>query len=312
MTYKLSRLAVALTILGMIVFYACRKNDLSSSSPKNSDITDASVPMSVSLAKRYYKVLKHEQGTEVRLPHGARSAGSEVNTKHPLWQKVYTGETKLHTFVEVPLFYNKRPSAIINTGDEQLDMTTVQQVLNTSFDRLIIYKNKKTGTVDQRIVTYIPDAKYAQAHAKDMSNNQLLHLDAFSGYLLFRKWDGTMLSGSKLENGKVTQRLKNITKKSKTPGSAAAAAARMICTTYCVQEYTETCYHSTSGEYTQEWCDWSYSGTYCWESCYDDGTGEGGGTGDPCIDYGDCGGGGPTNPTNDPDCVPAAEQLSEL
>ena len=55
-----------------------------------------------------------------------------------------------------------------------------------------------------------------------------------------------------------------------------------------------------------------------WEDCYDDGTGDGG-TGDPCIDYGDCGGGDPTcrcldDEQQDPcaDAKPGADKATNL
>jgi hypothetical protein len=45
-----------------------------------------------------------------------------------------------------------------------------------------MYKNKNTGTIDQAIVTYIPDSGYLQKHHNDISGNHINKLDAdFNG-----------------------------------------------------------------------------------------------------------------------------------
>lgn len=294
MFYKFSRLAVLLVLSGLIVFFACRKNDLSSSSgsPNDEAITDPGVSLDVTLAKKYFKILKNEKGAEVKSPHVSSLSKTERNFKHPYWQRVFTGVTAKSSFVEVPLFYDRRPTVIVTKENEQLDKAARLKVLNASFDRLLIYKDKKTGLVDQRIITYVPDVDYLDKRGKDISQNRFGHLDAaFKGYLVYRKWDGTLSSMVRINNGVAEKHLNGFKRQqTNTRTNAGAKTEAVVCTTQCITEYTQNCYTSTSGEYTYTWCDdYSPGSTYCWEECHDDG---GGDTGDPCIDYGDCGGSG--------------------
>jgi hypothetical protein len=324
MLYKLSRLAAVLTILSLVIFFACRKTDFSSSAAKNKAITDPSVALDVPLAKRYYKILKTEQGIDVTAAHIAVPASDNrpPNTKHPIWQRAVTGETSKAWFVEVPLFYNQRPSTVITLNEPKQDMATTVKKLNASFDRLVIFKNKQTGKVDQRIVTYMPDTAYLNKHGKDISNNGINRMDKnFSGYQVFRKWDGTTLFARKIKDGKIEKRFKAINQQSKNRARTATTET-YVCDFVCIDHYEQRCYTTISGEFeTTECGDWEYVGTDCYDYCYDDGSDDGGGDdggGDPCYDYGDCGGGdnNPDDPPtqNDPcaDAQPGANKATSL
>src|SRR5690242_18002261 len=137
MFYKFSRLAVLLVLSGLIVFFACRKNDLSSSSgsPNDEAITDPGVSLDVTLAKKYFKILKNKEGAEVKSSHVSSLSATRHNFKHPYWQRAFTGETEKSTFVEVPLFYDRRITLVITKEKEQLDEATRLKIFNASFDR---------------------------------------------------------------------------------------------------------------------------------------------------------------------------------
>lgn len=298
MVYKMSRMIAALTILSLIVFFACRKTDYSSAASKNKAITDPSVSLDIPLAKRFYKLLRTEQGIDVGIAHVPVVNSQLPNTKHPIWQRAVTGETSVAWFVEVPLFYNQRPATFVAPKEGKLDAATRLKLLNASFDRLVIFKNKKTGQVDSRIVTYMPDIDYLNRHGKDISNNGINRMDKdFSGALIYRKWDGNMLFARKMVDGRIAKKFTAVNKLNKV-NKPKAGNAREVCDAYCTWSYEQTCYTTISGEFITEECgDWVLVDTYCWEECYDDGSDDGG-TGDPCIDYGDCG-------TPDPPSTPA-------
>ncbi|MCF8318153.1 MAG: hypothetical protein K9I02_05355 [Haliscomenobacter sp.] len=83
-----------------------------------------------------------------------------------------------------------------------------KEIFTGSFDRLIIYKDKKTGKTGQKIITYIPDLSYLRRHNNDISHNKINKLDSdFTGYLEFKKWDGTRLYILEVTNGKMTGRI---------------------------------------------------------------------------------------------------------
>lgn len=125
----------------------------------------------------------------------------------------------------------------------------------------------------------------------------------FSGFQLYRKWDGTLLFARQIENGKIVKRFIGINNLQKSSTGITAPSAREICETYCTWSYEQTCYYSVTDESITETCGaWVLVDTYCWQECYDDGDDGGGGpTGDPCIDYGDCGDGNGDDPPTNPD-----------
>jgi len=305
MRYKHASLALLLFISGFVVFFACRKNDVASSRSKS--ITDVSTPMDISLAKRYYKVLKKEQGSLVGEAQAPASKTGKTNQKYVVWAKAYAGETSTSTYVEVPLFYNQRPTTIVSTKENPVDPSANLQVLNASFDRLVIYKNKRTGRVDQRIVTFTPDKEYVVNHLNEVSNNHITRLaEDFNGFIKYRKWDGTPLFLLKMKNGKIEKYFSPYSQgvvkgaASRPPGKTvtgagknAVAPADLECTTYCDYTYEQDCYYTVTDEGTTEDCgDWVLVATNCWDECVD--TGDNGTysdnslTGDPCVDYGIC------------------------
>lgn len=87
-------------------------------------------------------------------------------------------------------------------------------VVLASFQRLVIYKNRK-GQIGQRLLTYIPDKHYVRQHGYEASANSLQKLDPnFFGYIEYKNWNGDIVSVLRIENGKAIRRYK-ITKASK-------------------------------------------------------------------------------------------------
>jgi hypothetical protein len=284
---KTLTLSGLLVIIGIIVFFSCKKNDsIIPSSKGESSFTNVKYPMNTRLARRFYNKLTTEEGDEVTRIHANVPADAQPNRKHPLWSKAIEGTTDSSTYVEIPLLYNKRPSDLIIKNNATLDDHSSKVILNNAFDRLLISKNKKTGKVSTFIVTFIPDEGYA-AQRKDNSLNRIGQLDkAFSGYMKWRKWDGTPLYLDRVVSGALKNRMTPYTGSRQPAAAKTARTAGQVCTTYCDYEYAQNCYSSESGGYTQTWCDgWVIVGTYCWEECVDDGTGDGG-------DNGGGGGGG--------------------
>jgi hypothetical protein len=238
-----------------------------------------------------------------------------------LFDKAYAGSTDSVTFVESPLVYNKRTGMLIQDKQtsEQISPGQLQQ-FNSSFDRLIIYKNKKTGKIDQQIVSYVPDLAYLQKHNFDASKNRINHLDEdFSGYIIYKSWNEKVLSILRVVNGKGVGRIskpRSTTVANDVQQSNKAVQdkrkAAWVCVPQFIYEYTQLCYYSDPEHTQNEQCGPPVlTGMYyAGDNCYEDGGSN------PCNDpatfnpacgHNPCptcdGGGGATSPSSpEPDC----------
>jgi len=311
---KITRSFFLMTILILIVF-SCRKDSMEFF--KDQDLTDPSVALTVDLAKKYYKNLKREKGNSLKDKELQQMFPSEVNNKYVMFKKAYVSQTAKLTFVEVPIFYNRKVTTLIRPAGVSLDKVTAEEaiVAKNSFDRLLIYKNKSTGETSQRIVRYIPDYEYLKRHNFDISRNQINRLDSdFTGYLEYSDWDGKAQFMLYFVNGKLfkkrTYNYNRVASAGKSPGVSGQKQMSLggpkntISTTYC-QGYvdvhvTTVCYYADPEGFT-EVCDtyeeYSNYQEICWE--------EPDLTGDPCIDYGQCDDTPPT-PAPDPNQAHAA------
>jgi len=274
------------------LFYACRKADSG-----NDDISSSGVArLDVNAAKDYYDQMVKTSGNLANMG-GIRTMSTKAvqNRKYALFQKVHEAQTDSVWFVELPLLYNKRSGYTVGNADAAAGNNIPTQQLNSSFDRLIIYKNKNSGKISQRIVTYIPDPAYLNKHHNDASANQLDHLQAdFSGYIAYKSWDETPLFTLKIVNGKPVHRFNAGANRpaSVQVQSTGKKTMQTVCTDYYVYHFETTCWYTDPEHTENETCDdWVLVGMdYLGQQCYDDGD-----PNDPCI-----------NPTNfDPQCVPS-------
>jgi hypothetical protein len=288
-------------LCAVIIVYSCHKKDASPPA--------LSASLSLADAKKYYNKLKAEQGDQVTTSNKSASAPGKTNRKYPLFKLAYVSENADYTFVEAPLRYNSRPSLQIAPKEAAPagSRATNLERLSASFDRLLIYKNKQTGAINQRIVTFIPDEAYLKRHNNDVSGNHINKLDAdFDGYLAYHDWKGQLLFTIKIRNGKPAGlHTFNGVKKAK----PAAPANRMVCIEYTVTNWQMDCWVFDAEEPIEVCGDWYIVSQYTYQECTDDGTG------DPdCYETGTCGeggGGGGENPPQPPAEDPCSNATSQ-
>ncbi len=178
--------------LVLVVAYSCRK-DLVNEMPVK--------PETVQWAKDHFNaVLAVNNGSFVKIASTSASTTSnqKPNKKTPWWGRATASKTNLFDFVEVPLFYTRKVITLISRKDDPIDM----EIAKASFDRLIVFKDKK-GNIDQRIVSFIPDKDYLRKHDGDISHNKIDKLDKdFTGYLLYKNWEGKIVNKLRIINGK--------------------------------------------------------------------------------------------------------------
>lgn len=250
-------------VIGIIALltYSCRK-ELSGllETEIEKKLKDPTLALDSAQAKEYYKNFLKPQS----LVKTARTSDSRENKKYVMFPKRYVSETKDVSFVEVPLYYYRKPVSFLTTSDDSKNLSDAMR--EAAFDRLVIFKNKHTGQIDQRIVRFIPDDLYLSLK-KDLSKNHVNNLDPdYSGYMFYLKWDGTPLRVLRIVNGKVSQRIP--LEKAKTKKNSATIKG---CSIICYREWERQCWiPSPEDDDDQQVCtEWYLSYEFCWEECDD-------------------------------------------
>lgn len=197
--------------------------------------------------------------------------------------------------IEYPLQKQKTSLLIIH---KSLTNDQIKKLVNASLKRVAFIKNTK-NEITVRELDYIPDWEYLQKKQFDIGN---IYYDKpgsdFTGNLVVKSWNGTILSMFKIDNGAIAK---------KYSFNAASGTAQSRC----------------PGEEACMWyedCDFYGDGFYgnCGEpymdptDCIDTGNGcDPMGGGDPCQIYGNCnesGGGGSGSQQCDPTLVSPQEE----
>ena len=229
------------------------------------------------------------------------SSISKSNKKTPLWEKSNLGINDLCTFVEIPIKYEHKitPTFSISKNPNAKPIAN-QQIIDASFDRLIIYKDKN-GKINELIISFVPDEDYLRKHKGDISHNKIDKLDEdFFGYLHYKDWDGKVLFVLRIEKGKPVKKydmLKSITGKISIVNNSKINGDKVM----VVDDGGEKCYFMTWAWY-QDCFEISPELMYCDEPviyniqyieipCQP--PGGGGGDPDPCLNVarfasGDC------------------------
>ncbi|MBB2143933.1 hypothetical protein GM921_00420 [Pedobacter sp. LMG 31464] len=323
-----TKVLITLILAMTVLVYACRKDLLSSTDP-----TDPAYRMDVDLARKIYSDLKKEKGAlvkPIKTSGGALMSSNKGgvpsnnnNRRYALFQKAYESETEKSTLVEIPIVYNQRYSlTVINPKTvAKTSVTDRQLIFKYSFDRFLVYKDKSTGKISTRMLTYIPSIDYLKKHHNKITHNQINKLDAdFSGFIEFKEWDGTGLYLLQYENGKKIRYFslkKAVSQKASTTLAKTENVDTMStigCEPVLIEIWGEACITVGPEEDDQEpkcepyLVDSYYVIPVCDDEpdpCIDYGICD---TGDPCIDYGDCDYG--DDPDPDPTDPPEIEQDS--
>lgn len=282
MNLKKTLLAVIAIILVTFLIYSCRKDYL----------TSEEINPRVKWARDYFtRSLLPKEGNAVgrnllQSSELLAQTPNRANKKITIWERAMEGRTSRFEFVEIPLKYRTKITSLLSVKDENNSSPQVADkgVLNASFDRLVIYKNKK-GEIHQMIISFVPTKAYLLRHNGDISHNRINKLDKdFDGTLIYRGWDDKLLFALVIKQGKAVQKLSlsNQIKFKKT------AFREENCVEIEIYHWYQYCYYS--GDNTEpDHCDEPYSeygGSYF--VCTDE---------DPCADptnfgSGDCGGDG--------------------
>ncbi len=257
-------LPIILFFIGMLVIYSCKK-DFGKLLEADKQIDG------IDWAKAYYaQSLEKQTSFEVKLMNNKNiSTASELksNKKTPNWKQSSTGVSELYSYVEIPLKYEHKISPTINISkNPNANPVANIEIIDASFDRLIIYKDKK-GKINERIVSFVPDADYLRRHKGDISHNRIDRLDKdFFGYLHYKDWEGKALFILRIENGKAIKKYAGFTKnttfnqnlqaqKQSNKVAVAPDDGGVNCTYLVTWDWYQDCYYATPESTTPTHCD---------------------------------------------------------
>lgn len=217
-------------------------------------------------AKVYYNQnLEKQNNLSIKLLNGKSTMAApdiKRNKKTPIWEKSTSGISDLYTFVETPIKYEHKitPTFHISNNPNTKPVAN-QQIIDASFDRLIIYKDK-SGKIDERIISFVPDEDYLKRHKGDISHNKIDKLDEdFFGYLHYKDWEGNALFILRIEKGIPTNKYEGFTKNpifnpNTTSGEANTKVAfEENCLYSMTWDWYQDCYYPSPESTSPTYCD---------------------------------------------------------
>lgn len=153
-------------------------------------------PLTLEDAKAYYQrlVIKYGNYDLIKVDDKVEKSFKEVD-----FSKAFIGENETSFFVEAPISYTIR-AVELNTRSK-LPKAMLQEMHKQSFDRLVIYKDKISGMVNEKVVTFMPSADYIAQGLKNLHNNHYQSLaKEFSGYVSNKDWKGKFQSSQSYQS----------------------------------------------------------------------------------------------------------------
>lgn len=194
---KSLNLTIFISVIFAAMFVSCKKNHSEGGSSEKLTVEDAT---------SYLQRLESKYGNYDTIKIAGKT---EKNFKTVDFSKAYVGENETSFFVEAPISYTSR-EIVLSTGSS-IPKVTLNKMLSNSFDRFVVYKDKGSGMVSEKIVTVIPSADYLNNDHSDLYNNHYLSIvKDFSGFVSYKDWKGKFLSSKSynLGNAGVTMQAK--------------------------------------------------------------------------------------------------------
>ncbi|PIQ22137.1 MAG: hypothetical protein COW65_04890 [Cytophagales bacterium CG18_big_fil_WC_8_21_14_2_50_42_9] len=286
MLNKFKNLALCLlTFCGILI--SCNK-DLDEAQPKISSndeiikIENSKVPLKINIAKIYYENFSKEVNIKSK-----NRINSFFNRDSVNFNEAQEFESDKFSYIEAPITSSKKSAFIFINNDKDTTKYVKNNLLEHNFERLIIYKDKSSGVINERIVTFVPDKNCIGLIPKNISENNTGNISPnFTGWLVYQTWDRVSLFSIYIKNGKAIKKLRlnssiNSTKIDKT----ANKVLTQECGYQIVMEYEYVCYYpGIMQNPKEEVCIWDEVGEEWIWHCEDDGIEP-----DPtCYESGDC------------------------
>jgi hypothetical protein len=218
---------------------------------------------SQSEAKEWY------YGTFKKSPEWQQS--NEKGKKLPDWKNGTYRRVGNMEIVEFPLMKERKTHSIPSAS--KLSISDISKIADGSLSRIVFIRTSNIE-IFVRELDYIPNIDFLKLKGYDISDIELGNRENnFSGRIITKKWDGTILSTRISENGKITKtgkRINNVNLKSLSLTSATKDNCEYIVT----EDYEKICFFSLVGDDVWEFLrctEWEPTGNYSIdEYCYSD------------------------------------------
>src|SRR5690606_34232379 len=108
----------------------------------------------------------------------------------------------------------------------------LSRLANASVSKIIFFKGK-SGEIFVREIDFIPDWDYLKEKKYDISNISILNKEEdFSGNIIVKKWDGSLVSSVMYKNGHQTMKSKLIRVSNDGENGEINSIETLVCTDY--------------------------------------------------------------------------------
>jgi hypothetical protein len=281
-----------LSAIFAMVSTSCSKDYLSPTADNpSSQVIEKDTTLTIQAGKDYYNNILKKIAIPTR-PSRYASKQLILNNSEADFTKAIESESSKFYSIESPFTPDIKRSFIITDKNTDRSIKASISQLDASFERLIIYKNKRTGAFHQRIIIYIPDKNCLNSNPNDIKNNHAGALNIhFNGWLVYQTWARKTLFALEIKKGKSIRKLTiNSPYSGSSKGFQSTSTSSLSgCEQEWVEELEYQCYTVGVGNNAPtQTCMWDETGNGHWETfCPDDDSDV-----DPtCYETGDCGDG---------------------
>lgn len=203
--------------------------------------------------------------------------------KLPDWKHPVVGKLGNYDIVEFPLV-SKTTSYPVYSNQANKNLTTAEitRIASAAVSKIVFFKNG--GQIFVREINFIPEWEYLKANNYDVSDISILNKQKdFSGNIVVKKWDGSLLSSGIYSNGKQTMKSKLVRVGNDGKNGEVNSIETLVCTDYQFCVWQQDCEIVINGDQMTTICEEWYNTGDCWIETYCEDDGE------DCVLTGTCG-----------------------
>jgi hypothetical protein len=247
-------LCLSIAIASLI---SCDKKLLEPSTSTQKDVSNFVTPLTVAQGQQYYKSVLIKKSINTPKHLYSQSLGEvTADFSHAVQQ-----ESGSFYSIEVPITSSKSTAYAIS-NQSKTTLEAAKKLLNTNFNRLVIYKNKQNGSIGERIVNFVPDANNTENDIRDINLNRTGGLSKkFSGWLVYQTWSGNSLFALHIDKGRPTNKFNfsSLEKKDGKSSKSSRNGSVNDCETIFWEKFVQMCYTQVPNN-GSEVCIWEPTG----------------------------------------------------
>lgn len=233
------------------------------------------------------------------------AASNLKGKKLPDWKHPVAGKLGNYDIAEFPLVSGSTSFPIYsNQANRNLVSADLIRIANGSVSKIIFFKGN-SGEIFVREIDFIPDWDYLKEKKYDISDISILNKEKeFSGIIIVKKWDGSLVSSVMYKNGQQIMKSKLIRVGNDGKNGEVNSIETLVCTDYQFCVWQQDCEIVINGDQMTTICEEWYNTGDCWIETYCEDDGE------DCVLTGTCGDPDPPAECGSMSCEDAENALS--